>query len=258
MTNHTKSSLGTRIKENYELRNRHFLTRRMPVLLRLDGKAFHTYTAPLKDRFDPNLIKVMNLTAIKLCKEIQGAQIAYIQSDEITILLHDYKQLTSEAWFDYNQSKVESISAAIASVEFTKNSWRIWQKNTDSWIEIDKFSSVKSAYFDSRAFSVPEAEVCNAFIWRQQDAVRNSILSLSQSLFSHKELQHKNCNQLQEMCFQKGHNWNDLPTSWQRGRCVVKVNYDYEGTTSQWGIDDEIPEFTKDREYIEKYLRVED
>lgn len=119
MTNETKNSLGTRIKENYELRDRDFLTKRMLVILRLDGKAFHTYTASLKNRFDPNLIEVMNLTAIKLCEEVQGAQVAFIQSDEISILLHDYKQVTSEAWFDYNQSKVESISAPIASVELT-------------------------------------------------------------------------------------------------------------------------------------------
>jgi tRNA(His) guanylyltransferase len=105
----------------------------MPVIIRLDGRAFHSYTAPLKDRFDPNFMKVMNLTAIKLCEEIQDAQLGFVTSDEISILLHDYKKLTSDAWFDYNQSKIESISAAIASVKFTRNSHLIWDTlNTDN------------------------------------------------------------------------------------------------------------------------------
>lgn len=251
MSNNTKDPLGQRIKQNYELRNRYYLTRRMPVILRLDIRAAHSYCKPLKDRFDPNFMKVMNLTAIKLCEEIQGAQFAYLQSDEISILLHDYKKLTSDAWFNYNQSKVESISAAIASVEFTKNSWMIWSEIF--------FNDIRSAYFDSRAFNAPEAEICNIFLWRQLDATRNSINSLAQSLYSHKELQNKSCNELQEMCFQKGHNWNDLPTSWKRGRCGVKTTYEFGDTTrSKWLVDEEIPEFSKNRQYIEKYLATED
>lgn len=261
MSKYTKDPLGQRIKSNYENRNRHYLTRRMPVILRCDGKSFHSYCAPLKNRFDPNFMKVMNLTAIKLCEEIQGAQFGYITSDEISILLHDYKKLTSNAWFDYNQSKVESISAAIASVEFTNNSWMIWEplQSLEGTLPVDKLFYIKPAYFDSRAFSIPEAEVCNALLWRQQDSVRNSINSLAQSLYSHKELQNKSCNEMQEMCFQKEHNWNDLPTSWKRGRCVVKTTYKVEeATRTKWVVDDEIPEFSKDRNYVEKYLVTEE
>lgn len=264
MSNNTKDPLGQRIKQNYELRNRHYLTRRMPVILRLDIRAAHFYCKPLKDRFNSNFMKVMNLTAIKLCEEIQGAQFAYLESDEISILLHDYKKLTSDAWFDYNQSKIESISAAIASVEFTKNSWLIWSEYNKNRLEPKPYYSlvyddIKPAYFDSRAFNAPEAEICNIFLWRQLDATRNSINSLAQSLYSHKELQGKSCNEMQEMCFQKGHNWNDLPTSWKRGRCVVKTTYEFGDTTrSKWVVDEEIPEFSKNRQYIEKYLATED
>lgn len=116
----------TRMKTFYEKRHQYYLTRHIPVIIRLDMKCGHSYCRPLKDRFDSNFIQVMNLTAIKLAESIQGAQVIYLQSDEISILLHDYKELTSEAWFDYNKSKIESISAAIASVEFTTYSNLIW------------------------------------------------------------------------------------------------------------------------------------
>jgi tRNA(His) 5'-end guanylyltransferase len=248
-----------RIKSNYEQRQCYYLTRRTPVIIRLDGKAFHSYCKPLKNRFDTAFMEVMNLTAIKLAESIQGTQVIYLQSDEISILLHDYKDLTSEAWFDYNKSKVETISAAIASVEFTINSNLIWNRGVyihrelDTVIENPKF---KSAYFDSRSFNLPEQEVNNYFVARQRDCIRNSINSLGQSLYSAKELHGKNLSQVQELIFVKSHNWNDLPTSWKRGRCVIKTNVIVNNVErSKWIIDNDIPEFTQDINYIEQYLK---
>lgn len=233
----------TRMKYAFDDRQRYYLTRRTPVILRLDGKAFHAYCKPLKNRFDPSFMEVMNLTAIKLCESIQNAQVAFIQSDEVSILLHDYKRLTSEGWFDYCKSKVESISAAIASVEFTINSNLIWGNN------------IKSAYFDSRAFNIPEFEVNNYFIARQRDSIKNSINSLGQSLYSTRELYGKKLSQVQDMTIAKGSNWNDLPTSWKRGRCIVKSNCIINNVERiKWIVDNEIPEFTQDKNYIEQYL----
>lgn len=250
--NKEKDPIMKRMKDLYELRQRHYLTRRTPVIIRCDLKAAHTYCKPLKDKFHEGFIKVMNLTAIKLAEEIQGCQIAYIQSDEVSILLHDYKRLTSDAWFNYCQNKVESISAAIASATFSLNSWHIWKDFSDSY--------QKSAYFDSRSFNLPESDVCNYFYARQRDAVKNSINSLAQSLYHYSELQGKNSSQLQEMCFQAGVNWNDLPTYKKRGRCVIKQTYTNEegAIRSHWVVDNEIPEFSQDRNYIEKYLPTED
>ncbi|MBD2201680.1 hypothetical protein H6G33_10005 [Calothrix sp. FACHB-1219] len=256
-----KDALGDRMKEFYENVYRIHLTRRTPVILRLDGKSFHTYCKSLKDRFNKGFMRCMDLTAIRLMGEIQGAQLAFVQSDEISILLHDYKKLTSEAWMKNNIQKMVSISAAIASVEFTKNSPIIW-----GFKELDDGSSIpitKEAYFDSRVFTIPEAEVCNYFIWRQNDATRNSILSLGQSLFSHKQLQGLNCSIIQDICHDKGHNWNDLPTSHKRGRCIVKKYHNFvseggvETIRSKWVVDEEIPIFTQDRNYINKYLAVD-
>lgn len=232
-------SLGDRMK-GYENAYRHYLPMRMPVMLRIDGKAFHTYTKGLERPWDYELEECMNKTAQALCENIQGAQLAYIQSDEISILLHNYKKLTSEAWFDNNLQKMVSVSASIATATFNQAASCL-------------LPSKGLAMFDSRVWVLPEVEVCNYMIWRQQDATRNSVSMLAQSLYSHKELQNKKFNELQEMCFQKGHNWNDVPTDRKRGRCVVRCQIE-----DNWYIDKEIPIFSQEREYIERHLETEE
>jgi tRNA(His) guanylyltransferase len=156
-------TLGTRMKDNYENRFRYQLTRRIPVIIRVDGRAFHTLTQGCEP-FDLKFSKAMTDTAIYLCNEIQGVKCVYKQSDEISLLLVDYDLITTQAWFDYNLQKIVSISAALASVKFT-----------------ELFG--KFATFDSRAFNIPIDEVCNYFIWRQKDWLRNSIEMLAQSHF---------------------------------------------------------------------------
>jgi tRNA(His) 5'-end guanylyltransferase len=244
-------NLGDRMKNNYESSYNVKLPMRLPVIIRLDGRSFHTYTKGLKKEkgrpCDPNLEEVMNLTAKKLCEEIQGAQMAYVQSDEISVLVHNYKKITSESWFGNEIQKMVSISAAMASVEFTMNSPKIW-------------GEVKPAVFDSRVFVLPEFEVVNSFIWRQQDCTRNSVQMLARSLFSHRECSFKNSAQLMDMCLiLAGRNWNDEPTSFKRGRCIVQERRQIEGgnVRKSWVVDNEIPIFSKDREYVQKFLAVE-
>jgi len=250
MTGKNKDSLGARMKK-FESAFKHELPMRLPVVIRVDGRSFHTYTKGLKREkgkpCDPNLEHVMNLTAKKLCEEIQGAQVAYVQSDEISILVHNYKKITSESWFGNEIQKMVSISASVASVEFTLNSPKIW-------------GEVKPAAFDSRVFILPEFEVVNSFIWRQQDCTRNSVQMLARSLFSHKECSYKNSAELMDMCqILAGRNWNDEPTSFKRGRCIVQEKRQVDGGNirKSWVVDNEIPIFSKDREYIQKFLAVE-
>ncbi len=240
-----------RMKEFYELRSQTYLTRRIPVIMRIDGKAFHTYTKNLDEPFDEGLIEDMQKTAIYLCKSIQGAKCAYVQSDEISILITDYDTLQTDAWFGYNVQKMTSISASLATSKFNqfrqirnfldKNNFfkRMLQEdfniiNAKGCFKhkgkvIQKFQQevgdLVLANFDSRVFNCPKEEVSNYFLARQKDAVKNSISSLSQSLYSHSELNRKNSNQKQEMCFQKGHNWNDLHFSKKRGSFIVKNTY---------------------------------
>lgn len=214
-----------RMKKNYESRSKTFLTRRTPVIIRLDGKAFHTYTKGLDKPFDEGLISDMQQTAIYLCQNIQGAKCAYTQSDEISILVTDFDTLTTDAWFDYNVQKMVSVSASLATGIFNQLRYVSKAAIYEEPYFDELIKETRIANFDSRAFNIPEDEVGNYFYARQRDAVKNSISMLAQSLYSHSELHNKNGNEMQEMAFQKGHNWNDLHWSKKRGSFVVKNNY---------------------------------
>ena len=225
-----------RIKSYYENRSKTYLTRRIPVICRIDGKAFHTYTKNLNKPFDEGLMEDMNNTAIYLCENIQGSKCAYVQSDEISILITDYDTLTTDAWFNYEVQKMTSISASLATGIFNQLRYKrtIYQ---DSGFESDQFGNggaynvvicdldIPLANFDSRVANYPKEEVANYFLARQKDTVKNSIGSVAQSLYSHKELENKNSNDKQEMIFQKGINWNDYDNGIKRGRFIVKNTY---------------------------------
>jgi tRNA(His) guanylyltransferase len=224
--------IGDRMKNNYEEIWKARLPLRLPTIIRLDGKSFHGFTRNMKKPFDEVFMGVMDFLASYLCDEIQTAQFAYIQSDEISILLHPYKRLTTEPWFGNEIQKMVSISAGLASSWFTAKHGR-------------------TAIFDSRVFVLPESEVVNYFIWRQQDWTRNSISMVASTLYSHKELMNKNSDQKQEMIFAKGINWGKLPVNQRRGRAIVK-------TEEGWKIDNKPPMFSKKRDYIDKFLEVDE
>lgn len=249
-----KDNLGNRMK-GYEGITRNFLTKRIPVIIRLDGKAFHTFTKGMNRPFDELLIASMQETAKYLCENIQGCKMAYTQSDEITLLLTDFESIDTQGWFEYNIQKMLSISASMATLAFNKI---FRDKVMDNNIE-EYMNKIDKALFDSRVFTLPKEEVCNCFIWRQQDATRNSIQMVGQANFSHKELHGKSCDKIQDMLFsQKNINWNDLDTYLKRGSCVVKETYvnDLTGVLrSRWVIDVDIPIFSKERDYIDKYIK---
>jgi tRNA(His) 5'-end guanylyltransferase len=198
-----KDSIGNRMKQNYENIYRISLTRRTPVIIRLDGRAFHTFTKHLEKPFSNMLREAMVKTAEALLSEISGAKIAYVQSDEISILVTDYDHLYTQPWFDYNLQKITSVSASIATAVFN-----------------DYMESPYLATFDSRAFNIPKEEVANYFLWRWQDWKRNSIQLLGQSLFSHKELHKKNQREIVEMCNEKGEEWEYLAAWWKYGTFI--------------------------------------
>ncbi|MFW6122346.1 MAG: tRNA(His) guanylyltransferase Thg1 family protein, partial [Petrotogales bacterium] len=179
-----KTSLGDRMKTNYESVSQTKLLRRTPVIIRLDGKAFHTFTKGMKRPFDENLIQCMTTTTRNLVENIEGCEFGYTQSDEISLLLTDYKKFETQAWFDYKVQKIVSVAASMCTAYFN----RIFFKN---------YGFGKPAFFDARVFSIPKEEVVNYFIWRQQDATRNSIQMVGQSVFSHKELHGKSCDEIQ-------------------------------------------------------------
>lgn len=246
-------ALGDRMKE-YERRNQYFLQRRTPVIIRVDGKAFHTFTRGFQKPFDEVLGNAMVRTMEYLCQNISGVVFGFVQSDEITLVLQDYRKLNTDAWFSYRTDKLCSIAASMATMAF----------NTFFKNEVDKFyynhcsrtdplfekhyqtyrdAQYKGAMFDARCFNIPKEEVCNCIYWRQLDATRNSIQMVGQANFSHAELQGKSCNEIQDMLHeQRNINWNDFPTRWKRGVAWTKAN----------GTDYEMPILRgEDRKYVD-------
>ena len=260
-----KTTIGDRMKNNYENISRYYLTRRMPVIIRIDGKAFHTFTKGLEKPFDDIFVKTMQDTMKYLCENIQGCVLGYTQSDEISLVLVDYAELNTDAWFGNNLQKMCSVSASMATMAFNKYfienvnqyisdimEYEDFNPDDDYIINLDKKSY--SAMFDSRVFNIPREEVCNYFIWRQQDATRNSIQSVGQTNFSQKELNGKSCNDIQDMLMtQKGINWNDYPITLKRGSCCIKSILEG-SSTPKWVVDNFIPIFTQDRNYIENLI----
>lgn len=210
------------------------LTRRMPVIGRIDGKAFHTFTRGMEKPFDEVFQRSMLYVAVNLCKEIQGCKLAYVQSDEISLLLTDYDEFETEAWFDYRINKMNAVAASIASSHMT-------------------LMYEKMALFDARFFNVPKEDVCNYFVWRQRDAVKNSINMYAQSMFPHGRLQWLNGNELQELMWQeKQFNWNAAPVINKRGAAVIYTPL--QNDRHHWEADHNTPDFGKDRSYIEWHL----
>lgn len=220
-----------RMKDNYESRSKQFLTRRTPVIIRLDGKAFHTYTRGLDKPFDKGLIEDMEDTTKFLCENIQGVKLGYCQSDEISLLLTDYDNLNTQAWFDYNVQKITSVSSSMTTAKFNElrfsryiRDMKRHERPQNLMNQLgDNYNMPKLALFDSRTFNIPKEEVANYFLARQKDAVKNSVAMLAQSLYPHSELHKKNGKEMQEMCFQKGYNWNDLDYRKKRGCTIVKT-----------------------------------
>lgn len=231
--------LGDRMETFYESRAKVFLPRRAYTIIRVDGKAFHSYTRGLVEPFDLGLVEDMDITAQYLCKNIMGAKFAFVQSDEISILLTDFDNLQTQAWFENNLQKCVSVSASMATRAF--NEARLSRIGTlNKWGE-----------FDSRIFQIPsKPEVANYFIWRQQDTVRNSIESMARSLFSHKELDRKNTSEQQEMIFSKGQNWNNLDAKLKRGRLIVKVQFEKDGSMRSKWVSIAPPIFTANQDYL--------
>lgn len=269
--NKNKDTLGDRMKSFYENRYRLYFPNRLPIIIRIDGKAFHTYTRGLNRPFDNIFITAMQNTTLDLVKNIGGCKLGYVQSDEISLLLTNDDTLQTQAWFDNNIQKIVSVSASMATIYFNKN----FQELKEAWLddyneawhhskEEDLYCSTllkkeATAMFDSRAFVLPKEEVNNYFYWRQLDASRNSILSCAQSYIGKKQSFGFKCDELQDKLFtEKGINWNDLPTERKRGSCVIFKNVEIDKLDDNGNkimrkkpiIDRDIPIFSQNPNYI--------
>lgn len=240
------TEIDVRMKEQYEDRYRIMLPRRTYTIIRVDGRAFHSWTRGLERPYSASLMNAMDNTALALCRELCGAQIAYVQSDEISILLTDFAKIDTHAWFDNNLQKLCSISASIATAAFNQQ----------------YLHGHKLAHFDARVFQIPDpTEVANYFVSRQKDATRNSIAMLAQHYCSPKELHGVSCEKMHDKIHEHGDNWANHPVRFKHGGAVVKeMTEPYMKQTKvgeieipahlDWKIVDP-PVFTQNREWLQ-------
>lgn len=284
MSDKPAMSLGDRMKR-YEDQYRVYLKKKTAVIIRLDGKAFHSFSRGMVRPFDDVLMSSMQETMLYLCSHIQNCVFGYTQSDEITLVLLDDKNEKTDPWFGNNLQKIASVSASMATMQFNKVFERKaslvgYDCATDIEIygscdqETDKLAKVyakaadKGALFDSRAFQLPKFEIVNNLIWRQQDAIRNSIQMVGFSQFGTAEMYKKNTRDVREMLLEKGIDWENFTTSQKRGTCCYKVesqevipdrtspNPDdtITVTRKKWVIDNETPEFVTNKKFIEDII----
>jgi len=207
-----ENSLSFRMKR-YEKVSSPELYRKMPVIVRVDGRAFHTFTRKFKRPYDINFIEAMLSAARAVAEDMQGFKIGYVQSDEASFLLTDYDNIESQPWFNNDLSKIVSIASSLMSVYF--NSY-IYKNITMEQIN-------EQAVFDARAFNLPKEEVANYFLFRSKDWERNSLQMYARSIFSHKELNGKKRKDIHEMLHIKGRNWTkDVPLQEKNGTFFYK------------------------------------
>jgi len=241
--------------KGYEATSKSFLLRRTPVIIRIDGKAFHTFTKKFKDvsvqsPFSTNLHTCMVSTTATLVEQIQNCVLAYTQSDEISLLLVDWQNHETQQWFNGGLQKMASVSASIATAAFNRRLQMFPNYKAESFKDL--------ALFDSRVYNLPREEVTNYFIWRQQDASRNSVQMLGHHHFSQKEMHGLNNSQVQDkLMLERNVNWNDLDVWMKRGTCVME-NPKVLDSSSPVYVDEDIPIFTTQRNYIEAWLDTEE
>ena len=265
--------IGTRIKNFYEQIPKTKLMRRCPVAIRIDGKAFHTYTRNFKRPFDSVFMRAMQETMKYLCENIQGCVLGYTQSDEITLILVDYEKINSSAWFDYEVQKLCSVSASMATMRFNQVFARLVQEVREEGTEDPQYIKVldkaceTGAMFDSRCFNIPKEEVTNLIYWRQLDASRNSIQMVGHANFSQKQMHGKSTSDIQDMLMlEKNINWNDFPVACKRGSCCIRGQADEDPSRTDdsrtensrgWMIDNDIPIFKGEaRGYVDRLIYI--
>ena len=264
MVQNNKDSLGERMRQNYEFPYRFFLTKRTPIIIRIDMQNAHNFTSFMKKPFDPIFIESMHNTALNLCEQLTNVEFAYTQGDEINLFLTDYKKILLGQWQNGNLQKMVSLSASIATIEFNAAYTHAILNHTELDAEsTNQYSSnINKMIFESTIFNIPESEVINYFIYRQTECAKNSVQLAGGYYFNNDKLHNLNGNDIQEKLKNIGINWNEYPSFFKRGICTKREEYivhdDYKNEDIKryrWTIDYDIPIFARDREYINKFVR---
>lgn len=249
------NELNSQIKAMYEEPAKGRLLRKVPVVIRVDGKSFHTFTKGFHKPFDTIFRETMMETMKVMCENMQGCVFAYEQSDEITFVLTDYESEKSSAWFDYEVQKMCSVSASMVTMHFnkifTEKVKSLYNSDEDQkYINTMISAAEKGAMFDSRCFNVPKEDVYNMILARQTDASKNSVAAVAQTYFSAEDLRNKSTSKVQDMLMMhKGINWNDFATEQKRGAACYRVETriiaanapDGYVIRKKWTVDREMP-----------------
>lgn len=229
-----KDDLGRRMKQYYEDALRLTVPRRGYVIVRVDGRGFHTFTKGMERPYCRSLADALDRAALYACQEMIGCRFAYGQSDEYSFLLTDLDKDDSPLWFDGNVQKMASVGASLFTAGFNR-----------------AFAGEHPAIFDARVLVIPQrSEVEKYFLWRQLDASANSLNALASANYSHDELLGKSTVEKHELLHAKGLNWAKEPADFKRGRMVRRA-----GNT--WRVDLDIPIFNREPAYISGLLPTE-
>ena len=235
--------LGIRIKKYEAQTTKTTLMPCLPVYARVDGRAFHTFCRGLKKPFCYELVETMQ-EVTKFLVEETHAQLGYVQSDEISLCWLD----VDKAPFDGKLHKLESVLASLATSKFVNyiynapdsGEWDGEDGRCESFDILSQKCQKLNPSFDCRVFQLPnETELANTFIWREIDAVRNSVSMLAQANFSHKELQGKDRKAMLTMLEEKGIRWNELRSDLKQGAYFKRVLINKELDDETWN---KIPE----------------
>jgi tRNA(His) guanylyltransferase len=228
-----KDELGQRMKRYYEDALRLTLPRRGYVVVRVDGRGFHTFTKALERPYCRPLADALDRAALHACQEMIGCRFAYGQSDEYSFLLTDLDKDDSPLWFDGNVQKIVSVAASLFTAGFNQ-----------------AFAADRPAVFDARVLVIPQqSEAGKYFLWRQLDASANSLNMLASAHYSHAELLGKSTAEKHELLHAKGLNWATHSTDFKRGRVVRRVD-------KTWTVDLDIPIFNRRPEYLDTLLAI--
>lgn len=224
-----KDDLGDKIKSQFEDALRIQLPRRTHLVIRIDGRRFHTFTKSLERPYDRRLADALDTAAMALASEMSGCRLGFGQSDEYSFLLTDFASEHEKMWFDGNVQKIVSVAASIFTAHFS--------------------AAFRAATFDARVMVIPRrADVEQYFLWRQLDASANSLNMLASAHYTHDELLGKSTAEKHDLLHAKGINWSHAETSFKRGRVIRPA------ASGGWEADLEPPIFSRDPGYLARLI----
>lgn len=252
-------TLGDRQKE-YEKNSDYVLTRRLPIIIRVDGRSFSRLTRKLTKPYSVDIGNIMSETMMYCIMEMQGAVFGYQQHDEINFILRNDQSFDSDPWYQNRIQKITSVASSLATLSFNRGLSRL-----DPPLDI-----IGDAIFDARVFALPTiSEVVNYLVWRQQDCIRDAVSAAAQEELSlkfgkrtaMKLLQKRTVAEKKELLLSQANiDFDEIySSSFKYGVAAYKVPTiipSKEGMTARnkWTLNDTVPLFVEEKDFIYNIL----